>query len=439
MADFLEAALRLPADAGPAWLDGLHQTGRKTWEAATFPTRKTEDWKYTSLRALERGDYLDSTGTLADVSAESLADRIHIADLGARTIVFMNGRYHEALSSAALPDGVELVRFAEADPEQAARIGSGLGSIARPAQHLFAALNDTRVSDGVYVRIRKNAKVAEPLQVVWVTVPQSQEFSVSQRLLVVMEEGSEATVVEHFTSDAGRQNCFTNGVTELVVGPNATLCHYRLHLEEEHALHIGGVHVSLARDAVFDSFHLAMGGKLTRVDVVVNHDGEGAECRLNGVYLPRHEQHVDFHTNIEHRVPRCRTTEVFRGVVADRARAVFNGRIHIHPDAQKTRAELSNKNLLTSSQAEVDAKPELEIYADDVQCAHGATVAQLDQQSIYYLCSRGIGRKEAEVMLSFGFINELVDKLHHGAVARYLRPILAAMFAHDSGPARDGP
>jgi len=243
-----------------------------------------------------------------------------------------------------------------------------------------------------------------------------------------MDAGSEATVVEHFASDGAQQNCFTNGVTELVLGANARLCHYRLHLEEEHALHIGGVHARLDRDARLNSFHLGLGSTLKRLDVVVRHEGNGAHCDLNGIYLPRHSQHIDYHTCIEHARPHCTTKEVFRGVISDNARAVFNGRIHIHPDAQKTVAELSNKNLLTSNRAEVDTKPELEIYADDVKCTHGATVSQLDDYALYYLCSRGIAREHAQVMLSTGFINELINNLQHSTLGEYLKPVLSDMF-----------
>lgn len=427
MADFHASALQLYQDDAPAWLADLKAGGRDIWAKSAMPDRRTEAWKYTSIRALTRGEFKLAATPPAATAGAALAEHYRIAGLDAATIVFVNGHYSAALSTAAMPDGVELVRFADADPAQALDIRQYLGKVADPGHHLFAALNDSWATDGIFVRVRKQVEV--PLQVVWLSLPQASPFAVSQRLLVVMEAGSRATLLEHFASDGERQNAFTNGTTELVIGPDASLRHYRLHLEEAHALHIGGVHADLARGASLDSFHLAFGAALKRIDVVVNHCGEGAECNLNGVYLPRHDEHVDYHTNIQHRAPRCTTSEIFRGIVSGRARAVFNGRIHIHPDAQKTRAELSNKNLLTSDKAEVDTKPELEIYADDVQCAHGATVAQLDEQAVFYLMSRGIARQDAQVMLSFGFINELVDKLADAAVAGYLRPTMAALFA----------
>ena len=234
----------------------------------------------------------------------------------------------------------------------------------------------------------------------------------------------------------GAEASFTSGVTELKLEANAKLHHYRLHEESGEAIHIGAVHARLERDANLDSFHLALGSRLKRVDVVVHHAGPGAHADLNGVYLPRGDEHIDYHTTIEHAVPHCTTDEVFRGIVGDKATAVFNGRIHIHPDAQKTRAELSNRNLLTSTEAEVNTKPELEIYADDVQCAHGATVARIDDLALHYLRTRGVSRDEAEVMLSFGFINELIDGMALEPLREYLRPLLAKRFARDDTLAR---
>ncbi len=436
MSAFPDTALTLPRRSAPDWLSDLHDAGKAVWQAQPFPTRKTEAWKYTSLAPLERGDYIGEPETPATLDAQALALRYEVAGLGACTQVFVNGQHRPELSSTDLPDGISLVRFADAAEAEVAEIQTWFGKVVDRERHLFAALNDTWLKDGVFIRIQKNTRITSPVHLVHLTLGQKHAFSVSTRLLVVAESGSEATIVEHFTSDDAEQQSFTNSVTELVLAANSHLHHYRLHLEEEHAIHIGGVHANLYRDAVLNSFHLGMGGRLKRIDMVVNHIGEGAHCELNGVYLPRHEQHIDYHTCIEHKVPRCTTNESFRGIIADRAKAVFNGRIHIHPDAQKSDAQLSNKNLLTSNTAQIDTKPELEIYADDVKCAHGATVAQLEEMSMYYLVSRGISRQEAEVMLSFGFINELVNQVKHEPVADFLRPKLAALFAEADRLAR---
>ena len=437
MSDFIQQALLHRPMQAPLWLQAQREEGRASWHQARFPDRKTEQWKYTNLRVLETGDYLSEVTTSAEsVQQQSqLSGCYQIPDLNAARLVFVNGRFSSTLSDTELQEGVELVPFSAASAEQASHIKSHLGSVINRDQNLFAALNDSWLEEGVFLHVGKNIQVEKPIQIVWLTTAQEQAFSLAQRLLVVLDPGSEASLIEHFTSDQGVQNCFTTGVTELIVSANARLNHYRLHLEEEHVLHIGAIHANLHRDAHLNSFQIALGSTVKRIDVTVNHCGEGAHCDLNGVYLPRHQQHVDFHTNIEHAVPNCTTNENFRGIVGDSGRAVFNGRIHIHPHAQKSSALLSNKNLLTSDKAEIDTKPELEIYADDVKCAHGATVAQLDDETLYYLQSRGISRKAAEVMLSFGFINELLNKLQHSAIGDYLRPQLADLFANDPGQA----
>jgi Fe-S cluster assembly protein SufD len=271
-------------------------------------------------------------------------------------------------------------------------------------------------------------KAARPLHVVHLGVAQAAPFAHAQRLLMVLGRGAEAGLIEHFASLPGEHNGFVTGTTEIRVGEAARLRHYRLHLEEEHAIHIGGVYVELGRAALCEGLVLGLGGRLKRLDLRVRHLGAGSECRLNGIYLARRTQHIDLHTNVEHEVAHGTTHQVYRGIVDDAARAVFNGRIHIHPQAQKSNADLSNRNLLLSNSAEVNTKPELEIYADDVRCSHGATVSRIDEKSLYYLLTRGIGRREAEVLLGFGFINELIADIPDEALALTLRRVLADWF-----------
>jgi Fe-S cluster assembly protein SufD len=417
----------------PDWLEKINAAGNAVWRNTTWPTRKTEHWKYTALRPLEQGGHLQNTGVLPSLDAQrALREHAQIAGLEAYRLVFVNGCYSAALSQVTgLPQGVDLVTFAEASPAQLAQLQNHLGRVVENDRHMFAAFNSQLLENGVFLRVGKNITLDKPVHVVALTAPQAEAFQAPHRLLVVLEPNAAATVIEQFASDAQPQNGFVHNVTELCLLEGARCEHYRLHLEEQQTLHVGGVHASLQRNAQLQSFHLALGSELKRIDIVINHDGEGADCKLNGVYLPRLNQHVDYHTCVEHRVPRCTTSENFRGIIADSARAVFNGRIHIHPQAQKTLAQLSNKNLLTSDKAEVDTKPELEIYADDVQCSHGATVAQLDATALHYLRTRGVSREEAEAMLSFGFINELVNAIEQPALVEYLRPVLTQWFARD--------
>jgi len=425
MTEFMRQPLAFAQELAPEWLTDLQKLGRAEWARAGLPQGKTEHWKYTSLDKLRR-EFHSAAARPPTAGDPPVA----LPRLGPR-LVFFNGQFCERWSDAVLPEGLRVTRFCNAGDETAARIRARLGTLVDRSRHCFAALNDAVLVDGVFVEVARGARVKEPLHVIWLTRGEDRPSSLNQRLLVIAGAQSEAAVVEHFASiDSGAQ-LFTNGLTELDVGDGARLDHYRLQLEGPDSLHVGGVHARLSRDATLNSFHLGLGGALKRIDAVVEHAGPGAHAELNGIYLPRGEQHIDYHTCIEHTVPHCTTDEVFRGIIGDSASAVFNGRIHIHPQAQKTRAELSNRNLLTSPRAEVNCKPELEIYADDVQCAHGATVAQIDPLNLYYLRSRGIPRDEAEVMLSYGFVNELVEGVRCEALQAFLHPLLARHFARD--------
>jgi len=425
MTDLMNRILDTASGTGPHWLQERQTSGRKLWAAAELPTRKTEAWKYTSLYALNQGF------ASAEPSKASKADLgFEYPYFGGCKLVFVDGYLREDLSRMETPPGVDLVKFTDANAAQAETIKAHLGTAVDSSRHLFSNLSDAALNEGVFLQVAPNTVVAEPLHLLWLTSTRETAFTVNQRLLVMAGANSHASLIEHFDC-AGNGSAFTNGITELLLDDGATLQHHRLHLEDAGAIHIGGVHARLAKDSTLESFHLALGSELKRIDVVVSHDGPGAHCSLNGVYLLRNQEHVDYHTCIEHASPHCTTDEVFRGIIGDSASAVFNGRIHIHPDAQKTRAELSNRNLLTSAQAEINTKPELEIYADDVQCAHGATVAQLDPSMLHYLCTRGIGRDEAEIMLSYGFINEVIDSIKLEALREYLRPLLAKRFSRD--------
>lgn len=433
VSEFISQAAKLYAGQQD-WLQPVRERGTAQWQVAKLPNRKTENWKYTSLRMLERGDYLAESAAV-EPSAE-LASQFEMLETAGPRVVFVDGVFSPEHSRLDLPKGVCLTTFSQADNARREQILEHLGQAVAYESSPFAHLNDSWLTDGVFLSVAANQRVEQPIHVVYLTRSQERNFSVNQRLLAVVETGAEVSLIEHFGSTDSQQNSFTNSVTEFVVQANASLTHYRLHLEQEQSLHIGGVHARLQRDSQLNSFQIATGGILKRLDIDVSLLGEGAHCELSGVYLPRGKQLVDFHTAMRHMVPNCTSNEVYRGIVADQARAVFNGLIYIHPQAQKTSAQLSNKNLLTSDRAEVDTKPELQIYANDVQCAHGATVSQIDEQLLYYLCSRGIDRKEAEVLLSFGFINELLNRLDDQAVQEYLRPILARMFARDPELAR---
>ncbi|WP_027329053.1 Fe-S cluster assembly protein SufD [Marinimicrobium agarilyticum] len=424
MSDFQQQALQLAGQQdNPDWLAQVRKTGAQQWLKSPWPTRKTENWKYTPLAPLQRSEFQQWAA-----KTSGWQDRIEFLELDATRLVFVNGEFDADASDSELP--AEVVRFGDATADQHAVIAEHLGHIVDSEQHLFAALSNAWASeDGVLVHVPKNGELSKPLYIVHVSTPTGVPATANQRLLVVLETGARASVIEHFASTDDEQDGFVNSLTEVNVGENAELRHYRINLEEENLLHVGGIHANLQRSARLRGFTVSLGSKLKRIDYQINHCGEGAHLDLQGVYLPKNKQFVDYHTNVQHKVPHCTSNEVFRGIISDSAHAVFNGRIHIHKDAQKTLAELSNKNLLTSSKAEIDTKPELEIYADDVKCAHGATVSQLNKDAMYYLQARGISRDEAQVMLSFGFINELLQDVAEPAVRDYLAPRLAGLFS----------
>ena len=435
MSEFvMQATAFKPVGAMPQF-KSFRESALNRWLDSDLPNRKTEDWRYVNLRQLTSNNYFRSaTDAVSEHTQQQLLAGATIEGLDCYSLVTINGRFEAGLSR--LPEaglGLELKRFSELD---FAELSQFLNSAFNHQGHPFSHLNACHFDDGLLIKVAKNAVIDKPLHLVNLVSPQGEKFTVSPRVLLVAEQNSQLAVIEHYFSDDSPQNCFINGVTEHCLLENAQVNMYRLDMLQEQAIQISGVHARLQQNARFNAFFLALGSQLQRCDVSVNFRGQGGQANLQGVYVPRNHQQVDYHTCIEHAVPHCTSNEVFRGIVSDNAKAVFNGRIHIHRDAQKTLAQLSNKNLLTSNKAEVDTKPELEIYADDVQCAHGATVAQLDTTALHYLTTRGVSAAEAKVMLSFGFINELIEKIQHAEIGSYLRPILAQRFASELELAR---
>ena len=428
--EVLGAARFAVAPAALPWLQALREAGRAEWLAAEWPTRRAEAWKYTGLEALRDQDYLQAASftTESEPAAAAL-----LPELPGDRIVFVNGHYSAALSRIEAQPGVRIVRFAEADAAARAVIAEHAGAIAADPANPFIALATSWMQDGVLLQVQGGVRMRRPLCVMHIDLPGATPFAYAERMLVVLEPQAEAQLVEYHASGASPQHSVCTGVTEIVLAASARLHHMRLHLEQERAIPIGGIHVQLQANARYENFLFGLGGRLKRIDLRLRHLGEGSECQLDGVYLAKHRQHIDFHTQIEHIAPRATTRQVYRGIVDHAARAVFNGRMHIHPRAQKSSADLNNRNLLLSDEAEIDTKPELEIYADDVRCSHGATVSQIAEQALYYLRTRGIDLQEARLLLGFGFINELVDGLPDPALAGALREVVREWFDANGG------
>ncbi len=365
-----------------------------------LPTRKTENWKYSS-RHLKLTDDLASA-----LPADSAGS--HIATDG-YLVVFRNGVIDLEASNLPSVDGLTVQRFAELSDDEARQLADRLDSTLDSKATQMARLNSARFEDGLLIRLKPSTVVNQPLFVVH-EVTASSSGSAYPRIYVEADRHSEFTLVEEYVS-TGEELAMVDTVTEFTLAYGAQITSVRLNGEGQNVQHIGATGVLQQKSSRFESHCVGFGGPLRRHDLQVRLEGEGAECKLNGVVVTQGRQHYDNHTSIEHVAAHCNSEESYRNIAADDSHAVFNGRIHIHQDAQKSNADMSNKNLLLSTGAEIDTKPELEIYADDVKCAHGATIGQLDEASLFYLVSRGIGRREANVLLTMAFINELVSQI----------------------------
>lgn len=402
------------AEAVNDWLAPQRQASLALLREVKWPTRKTEAWKYTPLSALADAEF--------SVAAKPRAITVVPIDgLNSIDLLFVDGELFPS-SAQNLPSGLTVTSLSEASTQDKAWATEVFNN-AKPKQHLFGLVNDALATSGLLIDVAAGVAIKQPLRII---VRLNDGCEAHTRVLVRVGAGAKVTVVEDFN---GSQHSFNTGFFEYDIAEQAQLEHYRFALQTGGALSIGGCHFNLAAKSELNSTLVGFGSTLSRLDVDVNHRGEHTLAKINAIYLLDGNELFDLHSTIEHTVPNGTTDENVRGIVADHSRAVFNGRIHIHRDAQKTLAELNNRNLLLSRNAEINTKPELEIYADDVRCAHGATIAEIDKKALYYLRSRGVSKAQAQIMLSFGFINELVDQMPNEALAEWLRPQLRERFA----------
>jgi len=413
MSDWLGRAVSR-AEQVSDWLSPQRQASLALLREAQWPTRKTEAWKYTPVHVLADAEF-------AAAANSELAAAEAIEGLNSIELVFTDGVLQSELSQ--LPEGLTIVPLADASSETRQWAAEAF-SAAKPSKHLFGLVNDVLATAGVIIDVAEGVSIEPVIRIVHRI---GKDCEAHNRVLVRIAKNASVTVVEDFS---GEEKSFNTGFAEYTLAESASLEHYRFALQTGAALSVGGSHFNLADKAELNSTLVGFGSELSRLDVDVNHTGEHAFAKLNAIYLLDGNELFDLHSTIEHMVPNGTTEENVRGIVADHSRAVFNGRIHIHRDAQKTLAELNNRNLLMSRDAEINTKPELEIYADDVRCAHGATIAEIDKGALYYLRSRGVSKAQAQIMLSFGFINELVDQMPNQVLAEWLRPQLRQRFAN---------
>ena len=407
---------------GGDWLARIRRSAIERFRELGFPTPRLEDWRFTNVAPIASVPFRIPASTRAVSTAESLLAR----GLGSETrnlLVFENGRYQPTRSRLAdLPEGVTVVSFAEALRERSPWVEAHFARHAAYQEHAFAALNTAFAEEGAVIHIPKGSTVSSPIYLAFLSDADKPSLS-HPRVLVVAAENSAAKVVEGYF---GQGEYLTNAVTEIILGQGASVEHYKLQGEGEEASHIALTQVQQQKDSRFTAHSLALGSRLARNEIRVALDAEGAECALNGLYLASGRQHLDNTTFIDHLKPRCTSREIYKGIVGDRASAVFSGRILVRPEAQKTDSSQTNKNLLLSEDATVDSKPQLAIYADDVKCTHGATVGQIDEASLFYLRSRGLPAEQARALLTYAFASDIVRRVEPASVRAQVQRLVAA-------------
>ena len=388
-----------------------------------FPTTKNEDWHFTSVAPIAERTFRPAAA--GGVIERGDIDRFNFGQSGWRTVVFVNGAFSKDLSSdAPLGDQVRVTSLASSIKAGTAGIDRYIGKIATFEQHAFTALNTAFMNDGAFIEIGADAVVEQPIHLLFFS---DGEGVSHPRNLIVTGRHSRATVIESYVS-LGNSAYFTNAVTEISLGEGSHLDHYKLQRESESAFHVGTVQVREERDSQLHSFSLAVGGSLARTNIYTSLDGDAATCTLNGLYLTDGAQHVDNQTSIEHIAPNCPSHELYKGVLDGRSHGVFNGKVYVHPEAQKTDGKQSNNNLLLSPTARVDTKPQLEIFADDVKCTHGATVGRLDELAMFYLNSRGIGPETARILLTYAFAADVLETIELEPLRVELEKMVLARF-----------
>jgi len=388
-----------------SWLQDFRTEAKQEFSQTGFPSLHEEEWRYTNVSALEKKLFLPvAVDDIGVIDLEVLQQ--HLIN-EAYSLVLVDGHFSEALSDLQdLGEGITVLSMADALAKQPEQVKRYLGKAVKNQENGFVAFNNAWFSDGVLIQVSENTVVDKPIQVLHIMTQAG--AMANTRHIVALETSAQAQIIETFVGcDAAY--CST-AVAEIFVGKNADLTLYKLQTESEKAYHFGGIYVKQARDSRFKHHNFAFGSLLARTDVHTDLQ-QAAECDLNGLYLGVKRQHLDSHTRINHLEPQAVSRELYKGVLNQRARGVFQGRVLVAEGAQKTDSDMHNHNLLLSDDAEADTKPQLEIYADDVKCAHGITVGQLDEKSIFYLQSRCVDEEAARNMLTFAFANEMVDKI----------------------------
>ncbi len=405
------------------WFSEQRKSALNLFKETGFPRTRQENWKYTDTRPIAKKSFSYTNNQSVSISTEEI-DAIRFQGLDCYELVFVNGVYSKEHSRIdGLPEGTVIENMADALAKDSELLKKHLAQYADNKVSPFTALNTAFIQHGTYIDVPKNTVIEKPINVLYLSKESAKPFAAHTRNLIVMSEHSEATLIESYIGldDA---NYFTNTVTEVSLAPSAILKHYKIQQESLNAYHIGNLNVVQGKDSRFESNSISLGGSLVRNDINGQLAAEGASIVMNGLYMTNNKQHVDNHTRVDHLKPNTHSSENYRGVLNGKSRAVFNGKVVVHPQAQKIEAHQNNANLLLSDDAEIDTKPELEIYADDVKCSHGATVGQLDQNMLFYLRSRAIDEETAKSLLTYAFADEVIRDISFAPVKNRLEYLI---------------
>ncbi len=426
MSEMLAAFAAAGTATEPGWLEEKRFAARAHAGAVGFPTTHDEEWRFTRLKAL-----LEQPLHPAQNAGNPLAeDEVAAFILGKdwTRLVFLDGRYCPQLSVVPdLGNGVQICSLRAALANHAPELERHLTGVADDKALVFTALNTALFDDGAFVSVAPNKSVERPVHLLYLSTARDAGATAQVRNLVVVGTRSDVMVLEQYVS-LGVEPHFTNAVTELVLGEAATVEHCKIQTENRRAVHIAAVQAQQARASRFTSHSISIGAHLARHQIQTAFQGENGHCVLNGLYMGRGDQTVDHHTVVDHAKARCESHEYYHGILSGRAHGVFNGKIFVRQDAQKTNAKQNNRNLLLSDDAVIDTKPQLEIFADDVKCTHGATVGQLDEEAIFYLRARGIGLEHARQIMVRAFANDVVERIPLEPVRAHLNQLLTERF-----------
>jgi len=396
---------------GPAWLAAIRERAMASFQAAGFPTTRNEDWHFTNPSPIAEATFEPMRPPSGALTSGDLAPWL-FGETAWPRLVFVNGRFMPALSRMDGLDGIKVMSLAVAYREEPSLLERHLtrqAETAEPAQ-IFTAINTALMHDGAVIQIQRGVTAPAPIQLIFLSDANAAGGSSHPRVLVVAEPESQATIIEQYAA-AGGTRYFTNAVTEAWVGDGATLSIFRLQQEARDAFHVGTTAVRQERNSHFLSFSFAIGADLSRINVYSGLHGEGGGATLNGLYMLDGSQHCDHQTRIVHAEPNCYSRELYKGVLDGTSHGVFNGKVYVHPEAQKTDGKQTNNTLLLSERARIDTKPQLEIFADDVKCTHGATVGRIDETALFYMKSRGIRNSEARKLLTYAFAAEVLETI----------------------------